>query len=598
MNNDVTEHGYPKVFKCEKCNFPPFIFKINNHHALDALILNKSTRLLIDNTTRINFLSAIQHVGLAAVTLSFPMLIATAAGLNVSEASGFISLSMLALGITTLLQVFGRWGVGSGLLVPACFTAIYLPSSLLAAHHGGLSEVAGLTMAAGITECIASRFLIRLRRVITTEVIGIVILMVGIILGQLALSLMLNGNWSNERSLGYFDQIIPGLLSFIIILWRTLWGSQKIKIFAVLIGMLLGAVYAFVFTDIQSGLMAFKTTLPIYPWHMPSIEWSILPGFVIGALACLIRSMGDIVVSQQLNDQDWKRPNFEVIKSGVLADGLGTTIAGMLGLPGTNTYSGSVGLSASTGLLDRQIGLFVGMIWILLAFTPQAPKLIVMLPPGILGAGLLYAAIFIVKSGINIISQRLLDDKRIITIGLAIIIGLSYEDIKHNSEIPSMLLQAFSSSLVLAMTLAMALRVFFNYTLSNTATHNWKSHADTHDLINFMKSSGRTWGARVELVENTMDFMYEFLMLADQLSYTQAGYTIQIHYDEVSIRLKVSWMGRSINLNKTPKLDFETDEETLKEDLPVLMMKYIASGHITQSTLNGYSTLSVLIDDH
>ena len=560
--------------------------------------MSKAFRLLIDNTTKINFLSAIQHVGLASVSLSFPKLIASAAGLNLAEASGFISLSMLALGISTLLQVFGRWGIGSGLLVPACFTAIYLPPSLLAAYHGGLSEVAGLTIAAGLTECVASRFLIRLRSVITTEVIGIVILMVGILLGQLALSLMMNGNGSYERSFGYFDQIIPGLLSFAIILWCALWGSQKIKIFAVLIGMLLGTIYAFIFTNFQMDILAFKTSMPVYTWHMPSFEWSILPGFFIGALACLIRSMGDIVVSQQLTYQDWKRPNFQALKAGVLADGLGTTIAGMLGLPGTNTYSGSVGLSASTGLVSSQIGLFVGMIWILLALIPQAPEFIVMLPPGILGAGLLYAAIYIVKSGINIISQRLLDDRRIITIGLAIIIGLSYESIEQNHEIPSVLLHAFSSSLVLAMMLAMTLRVFFNYTLSNTVTHHWTSDADTHDLINFMKFNGRVWGARVELVEKTTDFMYEFLMLADLLSKEQAGYSIRIDYDEVNIRLKISWQGRSINLNKALKLDFETDEEALIEELPVLMMKYIASGHITQSTLNGYCILSVVIDDH
>ena len=555
-----------------------------------------ANRLLIDNTTRINFLSAIQHVGLAAVSLSFPRLIAIASGLNQSEAAGFISLSMLALGITTLLQVFGRWGIGSGLLVPACFTAIYLPSSVFAAHHGGLSEVAGLTIAAGVAECIASRFLMRLRSVITTEVIGVVILMVGILLGQLALSLMMNGNY--ERSLGYFDQIIPGLISFIIIIWCALWGSPKVKIFAVLIGMLLGTIYAFFFTNIQSDLTAFKIVAPVYAWHFPSIEYTVLPGFVIGALACLVRSMGDIVVSQQLTYKDWKRPNFEVIKAGVFADGLGTIIAGVLGLSGTNTYSGSVGLSASTGLVARQIGLFVGMIWIILAFIPQAAELIVLLPPGILGAGLLFAAIFVVKSGINIISQRLLDDKRIITIGLSIIIGFSYEEINHNSAISNLFLNAFSSFLVLAMTVAITLSVIFKYTLSNSVTYHWTTHANNNELINFINNKGRAWGARVLLIDKTIDFMQEFLMLTDMLTNDQEGYTIGLDYDEVNIRLNICWQGRSINLNKVLKLDFESDEEALTRDLPILMMKYISSGQITQTSLNGYQTLSVMIDDY
>jgi hypothetical protein len=92
--------------------------------------------------------------------------------------------------------------------------------------------------------------------------------------------------------------------------------------------------------------------------------------------------------------------------------------------------------------------------------------------------------------------------------------------------------------------------------------------------------------------------MQEFLMLTDMLTNDQEGYTIGLDYDEVNIRLNICWQGRSINLNKVLKLDFESDEEALTRDLPILMMKYISSGQITQTSLNGYQTLSVMIDDY
>ncbi len=130
--------------------------------------------------------SVLQHMGLMAVTLIFPLLVAQAAGVDPLTQSRYVALAMCAMGVSTLLQCWGGrlWGVslGSGYLLPAVFTAAYLPAALAAAKTGGLGAVAGLTIAAGLTQIVLSRLLVRLRPYLTIEIIGLVVMMIGIIL--------------------------------------------------------------------------------------------------------------------------------------------------------------------------------------------------------------------------------------------------------------------------------------------------------------------------------------------------------------------------------------------------------------------------------
>ena len=51
--------------------------------------------------------SAAQQVGLAAVTLGFPLLVAEAAGADAALKAAVLQWSMLAMGIATLLQCWG-----------------------------------------------------------------------------------------------------------------------------------------------------------------------------------------------------------------------------------------------------------------------------------------------------------------------------------------------------------------------------------------------------------------------------------------------------------------------------------------------------------
>ena len=93
----------------------------------------------------VTVLSGIQHVGLIAINLVYPLLIFRLAGLQTTVIIELICVGMIVLGIATFLQ--GRqWGpIGSGFLCPATFTAAYFSPSLLAIKAGGLPLLFGMT---------------------------------------------------------------------------------------------------------------------------------------------------------------------------------------------------------------------------------------------------------------------------------------------------------------------------------------------------------------------------------------------------------------------------------------------------------------------
>ena len=140
---------------------------------------------------RITWLNALQHISLSAVTLIFPRIVAEAAGADPETITRYVSLARVAMGTATLIQAFGRRGIGSGCLLLGHCTILSVPFAVAAAQSGGLGAVAGLTIVAGLTEMALSRCIRPLRAWISPEIIGVVITLLGIMLGVLGLKLMI-----------------------------------------------------------------------------------------------------------------------------------------------------------------------------------------------------------------------------------------------------------------------------------------------------------------------------------------------------------------------------------------------------------------------
>jgi len=82
--------------------------------------------------------ASLQQVAVMSNSLAYPIILAREAGLSGSQMLDFVSLSMLTLGIATVLLCARSRFIGSGYLCPAGYTQIYLGPSLIAVMIGGL----------------------------------------------------------------------------------------------------------------------------------------------------------------------------------------------------------------------------------------------------------------------------------------------------------------------------------------------------------------------------------------------------------------------------------------------------------------------------
>ena len=100
----------------------------------------------------VTLISAVQHVGVIAIFMIYPLIIGREAGASADVLSAMLRMGMLALAVAVLLQALPRGPVGSRFLAPSIFTGVYLAPSLLAVKTGGLPLVWGMTIFAGLVE--------------------------------------------------------------------------------------------------------------------------------------------------------------------------------------------------------------------------------------------------------------------------------------------------------------------------------------------------------------------------------------------------------------------------------------------------------------
>ena len=315
----------------------------------------------------------------------------------------------------------------------------------------------------------------------------------------------------------------------------------------------------------------------------------------------MLRSTSDIVASQQILDPNWKRPDFKNIQAGTLASGLSTLIAGALGVLSVNTNTGSVGLVAASGIKARKVAYIVGGIWIILGLIPGGSLLLISIPSGIQGAAMFFASAFIIKAGANIFSQRLLDSKRTITIGMALVAGFGFDELLQKGVFPVGAENIFASPLFIALGTALILNAIFSVGSSQSAKKVWvppKDHAQgLYELTEFMNDNGKAWGARAYHIDKAVNFFDEFCQLAPELVSNQGSFDIRAQFNEISIKLDILWQGYPIILNRQQNVTLDSDDQELKISLASLLMRHAADKFSTETLANGDQRMQVTIED-
>lgn len=522
---------------------------------------------------QILLLTGLQHVAVITVIgMVFPLLVADRAGVDLATRQAMLGVSMLALGIATLLQCL-RWGpIGSGFLAPAVFTAAYMPASLKAAEQGGLPLVFGMTIFAGLCSVLLSRVVHRLRPYLPAEIAGLAVLVIGIILGTLGFRLVFGHDSEMPLSTALPPRETVGIAVIAATTGFTIWGIGKLRQFAALLGFAVGCVVA-----VAVGLMSMPSmpagigliALPSPLGLIPTFDVGLIPDYLVAALACSLRAMGDITTCQKINDPDWKRQDILSVQRGLLADGLGTMVAGLLGTVGLNTFSGSIGISVATGITSRRVALAIGGLFVVLSMLPPVWSLLAAVPLEVAGGVLLFAACFIIVSGVQVVMTRMLDARKTIVIGLSLVLGPTYDLFPSlYAQLPLTLRGIFGSNLVVAMVTAILLNLLFRIGVARRVGFALSARSDPDLPHMFMEEHGGEWGARRDVVSKVVAALVEFREHADELMAPGTEADVQVRYDEYAIDVDIRYVGRvpvlAAGAEPAPEqlLDLEPDEAT------------------------------------
>jgi xanthine permease XanP len=469
------------------------------------------------------------------------------------DTQNLLRMSMLASGVTTILQARGGL-LGSGYLCPASCSLTYLAPTILAGRMGGFPLIFGMTAINGLFTTGLSRCLRFLRTLFPPDVTGLIVSIVGIQLIAIGCPKLLGRSPAHPGASS--QAALLGLITLVAMIVPTVWSKAKLRMFPILIGLAVGYIAA-----VPIGMLSMADIRA--QWSQPFIAMPhraaygfafspslLIPFFVIG-IAATLKSVGDITLCQKMNDTTWERTDLKSASGGVLANSLGTMFSGLLGGVAQNNASSCLGLELATGVTSRAVALPAGLIVLALAFIPGLAGTFSIMPPPIIGAELIYSTCFLLLGGLQLMTARMLDARRIFVVGIALAFGISVEIAPElYQSVPEPLRPIFASSVALATVIAVALGLLFRLGLHKTRSIQLRSGENNLDTINqFMEEQGAARGMRQVVVSRAADAIYEFVTNSGDLQLRSDLFTVNAQFDEFHIDVEIDYDGPPIELS-------------------------------------------------
>ncbi len=530
-------------------------------------------------------LLALQHlIVLAGVGLVFPIVLAHAIDLGHTETAQFVALAMAASGLATVFQSLRTPIVGSGFLAPTSIGPPWLPASIIAAKTGGLSLVAGMTAAMGLLGLPLARLLPKLRFLFPPEVTGTVTIMVGVSLISPAIRAIfgLDLPEGTERS----PTLITGFATLAVFVVGGARGSaSQLRLYLPFLAIAIGVA-----VGVATGLMTMDDWAAVS--HAPVIAipspapwgWSFDPLLIVPFLVAMVggslKTMGDITACQKINDPDWKRLDMTSAAGGVMANNLASLLAGLMGSMGQQSYSTNIGLAMATGVTARIIGIACGGLMVALAFFPKIAMVFTVMPVPVLGALLIFASAFMIVTGMQIVTSRMLDMRRTFIVSLPIIFGLGegFLSTFHDS-IPNWVPPLFDSPLSTATILVILLNFVLRFGISSTAQLRLDSAEEAGKRVHtFFEQQGDAWAARTEVIRAAQICHSELIESIFRQSLCSSGLDLTVSFDELKLKSLLQYDGSPITISghRPNEQEMLEDEEALET-----LATYLASTYAT-----------------
>jgi OHCU decarboxylase len=368
-----------------------------------------------------------QHVlAFYAGAVIVPILLAGAIGLRGEDLVYLISADLFTCGIASIIQAVGFWKVGVRLplLQGVTFTAVAPMISIGQANGGGvdgLLHIYGAVIVAGVATFLLAPYYSRLLRLFPPVVTGTVITVIGIALLPVAAQ-QAGGGDPTAKDFGSFQnlELAAVTLVFIVVVQRVFRGRFLATI-AVLSGLVFGTVVATIFgiTDF-SGVSDAKAVGVTTPFHFGAPEFGIaaIVSMLIVMFITAVETTGDVFATGEIVEKPIRRTD---IARAIRADGLATTLGGILNSFPYTCFAENVGLVRLTRVKSRFVVATAGVIMMVLGLFPKIAAIVAAMPAAVLGGAAIVMFGTVAVIGIQTLSRvDFHDDRNVIVVAVSL----------------------------------------------------------------------------------------------------------------------------------------------------------------------------------
>ena len=370
----------------------------------------------------------LQHVlAFYAGAVIVPLLIAGSLGLDEATTIHLINADLLTCGLATLIQAVGvgkHIGVRLPIIQGVTTTAVSPIIAIgMSASDQPLPTIYGAIIAAGIFTFFAAPVFGRVLKYFPPIVTGTVLLVMGTSL--LAVSANDFVNYADgvpaARDLLYGF----GTLAIIIIVQRFFRGF--LGTLSVLLGLVIGTGVALALGDTSfDGVReadAIGVTTPFY-FGMPKFDIMAILSLIIVMIITMVETTGDVFATGEIVKKRIKRD--DVVRA-IRADGLSTTLGGVMNSFPYTCFAQNVGLVRLTGVKSRWVAASAAGFMIVLGLLPKAAAIVAAIPSPVLGGASLALFANVAWAGLQTIAKEDIADGRnaaIVTtaLGLAMLV--------------------------------------------------------------------------------------------------------------------------------------------------------------------------------
>ena len=376
---------------------------------------------------------AVQYGALSLAGMVVTVLIVVrSAGVGDDYLSWAVFAALCVSGLTTMLQTTRRRRLGSGHLLLMGPSAAYIAVSITALNEGGPALLATLVMLSALPLFRIARRLTNLRRLITPTVSSTIIMLIPVTLAPVIFRLFAQAPPGTAPGAAPLEAGVT--LAVIAIL--TLRTRGVARVWAPVVGVASGCVVGAMFGtyDIQLVLDTGWIGLPRFSawpgFDLPALGRNLwlLPSFTFLALVGAIETVGDAIAIQRVS---WRRPrvpDYKLVQGAVATDGVGNLLSGLLGTVPNTTYATSVAIAEITGVAARRVGVYVGLLFLVLAFFPKVVSLLLAIPNAVAGAFTLALAAVLFTLGIRLVVEAGLDYRKSAIVGISFWVGVGFQN--------------------------------------------------------------------------------------------------------------------------------------------------------------------------